>query len=338
MPKLTKHPRLRLYIRKRKSGQVRTYYFYDMRPEGEKDIPLGYEYGEALEKWHELYNGTVRKQGRVAEAIARWRDTELPKYGNEETRKGYTKQLVRLEGVFSLMIWGDVTLPILREYLDRRSAKIQGNREMSLFSIIWSKALLWGMTRLPWPAAGIKNWKNEESARKFQVTDALFSAVYEQAEQMLRDCMDIATATGMRLTDVRTVKLPAGEVLHLKAHKTGKEADFNLLVSQVLPALIARRREIPAVHPYLLSTSDGVAVTARMLRTSWDSARQAAARSPRNTSIQSQLQAMYLRDMRKRASDLATDMVEASGLLQHSNTAITGRHYRSNVATLNPVR
>ena len=49
------------------------------------------------------------------------------------------------------------------------------------------------MTRLPWPAPGVKDWKNSEVARGFEVTDALFDAVYAVAEPMLKDAMDSAT-------------------------------------------------------------------------------------------------------------------------------------------------
>ena len=236
------------------------------------------------------------------------------------------------------MVWDEITLPLLREYLDRRKAKTQGNREMSLLSIIWSKALMWGMTRLPWPAAGVKNWKNQEAARKFDVTDALFAAVYAEAGQMLRDCMDIATATGMRLTDVRTVLMPAGNTLRLTASKTGKNADFDLTMSSVLPDLVSRRRSLCASHLMLLSTEDGFPVTASMLRTVWDKARAAAAKLHANKAIKTQLQAMYLRDMRKRASDLADDVTVASNLLQHSSVAVTEKHYRGKVPQLKPVR
>jgi hypothetical protein len=35
---------------------------------------------------------------------------------------------------------------------------------------------------------------------------------------------------------------------------------------------------------------------------------------------------MFLREMRKRASDMADDMEEASAMLQHSSTAVTAKH------------
>lgn len=84
------------------------------------------------------------------------------------------------------MVWDEVNLPALRKYLDLRSAKTKGNREMSLLRLVWGKAKLWGMTRCPWPAEGIRGWKNEENARTFEVTPELFCAVYSQADQVLR--------------------------------------------------------------------------------------------------------------------------------------------------------
>lgn len=316
-----------------------------MRGEGKTDVPLGANYTEALEKWALLSDHTPHSKGRLQEAIDRWREFELPLYSNVETQKSYRRQLSNVEAVLGELTWDEITLPILREYLDRRVtlvagkevlAKTQGNREMSVLSIVWSKARLWGMTRLHWPAQGVKNWKNHEAARHFEVTDELFDAVYEEAEPMLRDAMDIATATGMRLTDVRTVRLPAGDVMRLKASKTGKEADFDLSASKVFPELVARRRAISADHSMLLSTEDGLPVTVSMLRGSWDRARLAA--QAKHPELAGQIRSMYLRDMRKRASDLASDINQASGLLQHSNVSLTEKHYRTKVAKLNPVR
>lgn len=338
MPKTKPYPRLRLHVRKSVTGKVRVYYYYDGRPDGKPDTPLGTDYDEAISKWEELHLHKPRAVGRLQEAITRWRKDELPNYTNAETRRGYGKQLDRLEAVLGGMTWDALDLPILREYLDRRTAKTQGNREMSLLSVIWGKARLWGMTRLPWPAAGVKNWKNAENPRQFDVTDQLFTAVYAEADQMLKDCMDIATATGMRLTDVRTVLLPAGDVLRLRASKTGKAADFDMSMSMVMPDLLTRRREIAASHLMLLSTPDGFPVSPRMLRTAWDNARERAASRPENAAIAASLRAMYLRDMRKRSADLAADSEAASKLLQHSSLALTEKHYRGKVSQLRTVR
>jgi hypothetical protein len=59
------------------------------------------------------------------------------------------------------------------------------------------------MTELPWPAAGHGALEVEEpeQAREIPVTDEMFAAVHAQADQVLRDAMDLASATGMRITD-----------------------------------------------------------------------------------------------------------------------------------------
>lgn len=336
MPKQIKYPRLRSHVRKAKSGNVRVYYFYDMRPDGLPDVPLGRDYEEAIEKWRELHEHKPRAKGRIQEAIDKWRKSELPSYPVASTRRDYARQLMRIELAYGQCAWDEVDLPSLYAYIDARTAKTQANRELSVFSIVWHKAQLWGMTRLLWPAAGVRKWKHVEQQRTFIVTDDLFNAVYTEADLMLRDAMDIATATGMRLTDVRTVRMPVGDLLRMKASKTGKDADFDVSVSMVLPELIARRRAIKADHVMLLSTQKGEPVTASMLRGAWERARSKAAEN--NPALADQIKQMYLRDMRKRASNLAASLEQASALLQHSGTALTAKHYRTEVAQLKPVR
>lgn len=341
MPKITKYPRLRTKVYKGKSGQAYVYYLYDMRPEGKADIRLGTDHAAALKQWDELHNHRPRTIGRLQEAFDRWRDVELPKYDSAVTRRNYAQNMTKIEPVFGQMTWDAITLPILREYLDRRTAKTQGNRELALMSVIWGKALLWGMTRCPWPAAGVKNWKNQETARTFEVTDALFNAVYAEGDQVLRDCMDIATATGMRLTDARTVRMPVEGIIRHKPSKTGKAVEFEVSASPVLTALVQRREAMKAYCVMLLCTETGRQVTQTMLRKRWDAARDAAALKASKTGnpdFAKDILAMYLRDMRSRAADLAGNMADASKLLQHSSQALTAKHYRNKAEKLTAVR
>lgn len=341
MPKVTKHPRLRAKTYKGAAGQRYTYYVYDMRPEGKPDIRLGKDFAHAVERWDELHNKRPRTVGRLQEAFDRWADECLTAYPSRETRTGYAKNLRRLSPVFGQMAWDEIDLPTLRRYLDLRSAKTQGNREMTLLALIWGKAVLWGMTRHPWPAAGIKNWKNEESAREFEVTDELFAAVYSEGDQVLQDCMDIATATGMRLTDTRSVLMPKAGRLQFKSGKAGKRAEFEVALSPVLSELVERRGKSPGGCLMLLATPSGQEVSARMLRTRWDEARERAAvkaAQTGNPGLAQAIRAMFLRDMRSRAADLADDMAEASKLLQHSSKRLTEKHYRNRAEKLRAVR
>lgn len=341
--KKSKYPRFRSVTRKGRGGQVWVYYRYDRRPEGKPDVQLGTDYAAALEQWHKLHNDLPLTLGRVQEAIDRWRleflegdDRNPPKYDDPETRRSYKKQLKKVEEAFGNTAWHEITLPDLRRYLDQRSAKTQGNREMSVLSILWGKARLWGMTTLPWPAAGVKDWKNEEHARQVEVTDELFTVIYAKADRILRDSMDIATATGMRITDVRTIRLPADGKLRFRSSKKGKWGEFVVADSPVLSALVERRLARKAHSVMLLVSDTGRQVSERMLVDRWDDARAAAAKA--HPELAEAILALFNRDMRKRAADLASDLDEASKLLQHSSTKLTGTHYRTKPQKLKAVR
>lgn len=341
MPKVSKYPRLRSKTYRGASGQVYTYYVYDMRPEGKPDVRLGKDFAEAVRQWDELYNRKPRTIGRLQEAFDRWREHELPKYTNRDTRTSYAKNLRRIEPVFGQMVWDEVTVPIMREYLERRTAKSQGNREMALLSVVWGKAIQWGMTRLAWPALGVKKWKNPERARQFEVTDELFAAVYAEGCQVIEDAMDIASATGMRLKDTTTVCLPVNGILRHRAGKTGKWMEFDVAGSVVLSAIVERREKVKAASVLLLLTEHRRPLGTGALWKRWDDARERAAvkaEKTGNAAFAERIRAMYLRDMRRRASDLAVDLDEASKLLQHGNKGLTQRVYRTKAERLRAVR
>jgi hypothetical protein len=359
MPKVTDYPRLRTLVRKGKDGVGRhVYYAYDRRPEGLPDIMLGKDREIAIAKWDELHNNRPRVRGLVREAIQDWLRDVLPTYTNAGTRRNYAANLARIDAVFGLAAWDDITLLVLKKYLTSRrnrtdkskAAGTTANREIAAFQIVWNWARQTApegraeaYTTLPWPAAGMarSRWKNPEQPREFEVTDALFAAVYAEASQLLQDTMDLSSATGMRLTDCIKVVLPADSVLKLKASKTGKRNDFDLSLSEVLPALLERRRGYQANHLMLISTPDGFPVFLKDLRREWDKARikaAARARAAGDEAFAVQIEAMWLRDMRKMAADQAVDAEAASKLLQHSSVALTKRHYRTKSDTLKPVR
>jgi hypothetical protein len=237
-------------------------------------------------------------KGTIQEAIDRWRAECLPLH-KDKTREDYTRHLARIEPVFGKAAWHQVTVPVMRQYLDKRTAKTQGNRELSVLSILWGMARRWGMTELEWPARDLKGWKNPEKPRAFEVTDEMFAAVHHEADQVLKDCMDLASATGMRLTDVRTIAMPSDGLLRFRAGKTSKGAYFVVDESPVLSALVERRKRCDVPCTMLIITPTGRALSERMLRERYDAAREAAAikaEKSNNPGLASQIRAMYLRD------------------------------------------
>ncbi|MGB3425628.1 MAG: integrase [Castellaniella sp.] len=195
-----------------------------------------------------------------------------------------------------------------------------------------------GYTDLAWPAVGMERswWKNKEKAREVEITDDLLDAVYAEADQILLDALDIATATGYGVTDVRLMPIPTDGKLRNVASKTGKRAEFEVAQSPVLSAIVARRQAIRADHVMPLSTPTGRPVTYNMLRSRWESAREMAAE--KHPEMAEAIRSMYLRDMRKRASDLADSDESASKLLQHSSVGLTRKHYRTRATKLKAVR
>lgn len=340
MPKKTKYPGLRSHSWRTKGGEVRTAYYYDRRGTGEPDTPLGTDYAEALKKWHEIHFDQPREAGRLAEAFRRWESEALPLYASATTRRDYALCLTQLRPLFESARWEDVTFPALKAYLRNRSAKTRANRELAVLSIIWRWAQGEGITSVPWPAAGMERsrWKNPEQAREIEVTPELFAAIYEHADQVLRDAMDISSATGLRVTDTRTVVMPSDGILRGRASKTGKAFAIEVATSPTLAPLLERRQSYRASHILLLSTPTGRMVSYLMLRDRWNAARDAAGKDEKYRGIKEALKRLILRDMRKLAANEAESLEAAAELLQHDDKRLTDKHYRSTVKVVKAVR
>lgn len=341
MPKQSKHPKFRRHVKKGKGGQVWVSYWYDNRSTGEPDISLGTDYDQALAKWDEIHNGKKRIKGTIEEAFRRWEEDCLPAYDSEETRKGYSKDLRAIRNVFGPLRWEQIGMLQLSNYLRNRvdpktkKGGVRANRELSLLSIVWHKGLLWEMTDRPWPAAGLRHskWKNKEGKRRVKVSNTVWDAIYKHADQILRDCMDLGSATGLRITDCRLIPLAAeDDMLEMVSSKRGKEIEFDVLASKVLPAIIARRKAMEHVcHPYLLTAPNGRAVSYGMLRDRWEAARETAAEEAEtagNKALAEKIRKQWLRDTRKYAAQLAPSLAEAQKLLQHDDPRLTREHYR----------
>jgi hypothetical protein len=335
--KKTKYPGLRSKSNKGASGQIWTYYTLDMRGTGKPDVRLGKDFAIAVRKWTELTQHRPMTVGRVQQAIDKWRAEVLPTYTVKNTLAQYKSYLLNVEAAFGQMAWDEVNMQTLYTYIEKRTKKVSANREMSVLALVWGAARRWSMTERHFPAEGLGKWKNQETARKIDVTDAMFDAVYQFADRILRDAMDIATATGMRITDVRTVRMPVNGVLRFKAHKTGKLAEFEVAQSPVLSALVARREASKAQCVMLLASDTGRAVSEWMLCESrWNQAKAQAIQAFPHLRVD--LSALYLRDLRKRAANMTGDLLSAATLLQHSDTKTTATHYFTQATKLKAVR
>ncbi len=330
MPKTSNHPKLRVSIKRGKAGQVWTSYWFDMRGTGKPDVPLGTDREAALRRWAELYLDAPRIAGTLEEAFRGWEERGLAKRPDgtarsPETLRGYVKCLRAIREPFGGARWADITLPVLRQYIEKRSAKGRARQEMQVLSVVWGWARLEGLTALPWPAAGMQRsgWKGAAGKRQVQVGDEAFAALHKHADQTLRDALDIATATGLRVMDVVGLRLSDVRDGHLvvQAGKTGKRIEFDLAASAVLQPIIDRRLAMRGPeHLFVLAAGRG-RVTYRRLAARFDKARAAAAvECPEAANL-------WLRDMRKRAGQLTPSLEHARQLYQHSSLSTTRQHY-----------
>ncbi|MEO5881552.1 MAG: integrase [Caldimonas sp.] len=204
---------------------------------------------------------------------------------------------------------------------------------MALLSVIWAWTVTEELVKTKFPLLGIRGWKNKEQPKAFVVADAIFDAIYKHAEPHLRDAMDLATATGMRVMDVVNLRITdqRGDLPVIQARKTGKLAEYDLTQSAILPALIERRKAHKALHFSMLTKPTGKQVTLRMLQGAFDRARTKAVEECPEAA------GAVLRYMRKRPSRLAGSLDDASNLLQHSSRSTTQRHYPAG-EKLRPVR
>ena len=340
MPKKSKHPKLRVSVKRGKAGQVWTSYWYDMRGSGQPDVPLGSDYDLALQRWAEIALDGPRIAGTLEEAFRAWeqRGIQVRPDGrprSAETISGYRKCLAALRPVFKAARWEEVDLPALVKYRNARPAKGRARQELQVISVVWGFARLEGLTALHFPGAGMQRsgWKGVPGVRQIEVGADAFAALHRHADQTLRDALDIASATGIRVTDVLKLRLSdvrGGELVNV-ASKGGKRGEFDLSASQVLQPIIDRRKANKKAQHLFLLAAGKKPVTYRMLADRFTRARAAAsAECPAAADL-------WLRDMRKFAGQLATSLAEASKLLQHSSLSVTQRHYRQG-DKLTPVR
>lgn len=340
MPKKSKYPKLRVSVKRGKAGQVWRSWWFDMRGTGQPDIPLGSDYAVALQKWAEITHDGPRIAGTLEEAFRAWeqRGIEVRPDGrprSAETISGYRKCLAALRPVFKAARWEEVDLPALVKYRNERPAKGRARQELQVMSVLWGFARLEGLTALHFPGAGMQRsgWKGVPGVRQVEVQVDAFAALHKHADQTLRDALDIASATGIRVTDVLKLRLSdvrGGELVNV-ANKGGKRGDFDISASKVLQPIIDRRKANKTAQHLFLLAAGRKPVTYRMLAERFTKARAAAALECPEAA------GLWLRDMRKFAGQLAPSLAAASKLLQHSSLSVTARHYRPG-DKLTPVR
>lgn len=321
-------PRLR--ARKQRSGTV--HYYYDHGGKPRKETPLGPSYAEAIQRWAEL----ERASAIPADAVLTFRHVADRYRAEVIPTKALGTQRTNMRELSALLnFFDDPPVPLdeirpihVQQYLHHRSsAKVSANREKSLLSHIWNWARSKGFTDLPNPCAGIK--RNSEKGRKaVYIEDQVLAAVYEVADQPLRDALDLAYLTGQRPSDVRDMdeRDLAGGMLSVRQAKTGTPLRIAIEgeLASLLDRIASRKRGLAIRSTRLIVDERGLALSKDSLRGRFDRAREAAGIDKA---------AFQFRDLRAKAgtdkAESAGDIRQAQAQLGHASVTMTEHYVRS---------
>lgn len=322
-------------LRERKRGK-KTYYYYYVgicsQTGKRKELALGSDYGVAIMEYAKLERDKaserlVQQVITFAYVADRYRQDVIPNKAESTAQKN----LVELNKL--LEFFNDPPAPLeaiqpvhVRQYLRWRSAApVRANREKALLSAIWNYARAEGFTALANPCSGIKGHK--ETGRDVYIEDAQYLAVYQQAEQGLRDAMDLAYLTGQRVGD--TLRMSQQHIkddcLLVTQSKTNTKRRIQIIGE--LAALIARiekrKAQLNSATANLLVCERGEPMTAAKLRARFDKAREAAG---------IEKDKFQFRDLRAKAgtdtAETSGDILKARDQLGHSTVVMTEHYVR----------
>jgi integrase len=325
--KPTRNKNLPSGMRARHRGKV-TYYYLDSGDKPRVEIPLGKDYVLAVAKWAELTQSKTPADGVVTFRYAweRYLRDVIP------TKSATTQKDNHREAAWLLKFFEDAPFnsiePVhVRQYLDWRIAKVRANREKALFSHIWNFAREKGLTNKPNPCAGIKG--NKETGRDVYIDDRLYAAVWECAEEPLRDALDLAYLLGQRPADILKIKRAdiSDGAVHVQQNKTKKKVRFS--IEGELATLLKRINARKVTGIALINNAKGAAMTKSMLRGAFDRAREAAIK--KYPHMADDIANYQIRDLRAKAG---TDTEEVLGMqaaqdqLGHTTPTMTAHYVR----------
>lgn len=280
---------------------------------------LGLDRAKALLLWARLERGLPDRSIKTFEDIAQRYESEVVAAKAGRTQVDNLKEMERLRTVFGRMRIDAIRPHHVCGYMDKRGeqAKARANREKARLSHVFNKAREWGYTDATNPCQGVKGFK--EAGRDRYVSDEEFRAVWEQADQTLRDAMDLALLTGQRPADVLKIKredLRDG-ALWVVQNKTRATRAIELTgeLATLVDRINARPRE--RLCAWLIQDDDGKPLGTFGLRSRFDKARRAAG-------VQFQF-----RDIRAKAATDTGDLAHSQLLLGHRNRDMTETYVRA---------
>lgn len=288
---------------------------YYLKKNDGKRIPLGDDLPKAIQRYNDLLNVPISGAVTFAYAAEQYRKRVMP--GKKpKTQCDQNRQLDTLKAAFPDALLDEIEPRHIAIYRDKRSKKTSANREMALFSHLWNWSREQGYTSKSNPTTGIK--RNPEKPRERYVTDEEYQAVWDKADAILQDAMDLALLTGQRKGDVLNMRITdiADGYLFVRQGKTNKPMRIKIEgeLAEVIERIKSRSRK--AYGNWLIQTDTGQRVTHEMLRGRSDKARKEVGAD------------WTFQDIRAKSASDSDGLTEAQERLGHEDSRTTRRHYR----------
>ncbi|MDE3022961.1 MAG: tyrosine-type recombinase/integrase [Pseudomonadota bacterium] len=302
-------------------------YYHVSNGSPRKWTKLGSNLPDARLEWAHIENLDVAIEDCTFVIVAAKYEREIVPEKALKTQKEYRRQIRVLNSVFGAMPLDSIKPLHIKQYINTRSAKashnqkisqkkpakVAANREKSLFSTIFNHAREWGYTDAPNPCAGIKG--HSEAGRDRYVDDTEYLAVYEHADELLKDAMDLAYYTGQRVADVLKMKRTDIKEGAIWVQQNKTDAKIRIMLEGELAAVIERIIK----RPRKITTMQLLQTETESLSYASLHHRFVVAREKAGVDFQ-------FRDLRAKAATDLENLELAQKLLAHSDRKMT-EHY-----------
>jgi len=302
--------------RSRKGDRAAYYYQHPRDPDtGKRHLePLGTDRRAALEKWAAIEGERLEPAPcGTLEAVHReymaWAEKPSLSHLSPRTIRDRTAYWRALGPVFAHMPVDDIAPEHLLEYFERRSSQVSAKKEIKYLSVLFNWARARGKMRASNPALGVTRQMQVDERRRHYIDDRSYRALWENADQVVRDMMEFTYLCGNRPAESVNAKwadVHDGTLtLHLaKTEKSGERLK-RLPVEGSLSRLLARLQSRTVLSTTILCDERGQSLRLTgQLRYRFLQARQAAGKTEGFTPFR-------LQDIRAKA---ATDTAIAHGI------------------------
>ncbi len=185
-----------------------------------------------------------------------------------KTQYEQRRNWVRLEEVFGATFVDEVLPVHVARYLDKRTKKVVGNREIALLSHMFRKAMRWGLVNVN-PCVGVD--RNPEQPDTRYITNAEFWAVHDAAPAHVQLAMELALITGQRQADILALRRDQliEDGIGFKQAKTGRQivVEWSAPLRAVIDRAIAVEASISSV--WVLHNRQGQRFTSSGFQSTW---------------------------------------------------------------------